>query len=415
MKISKIVAREIYDSRGWPTVQCHVVLEDGSCAIASVPSGLSRSSYEAFELRDGGKRLWGKGVLQAVANINTILAPEFVGQEINALMMDERLIELDGTPSKAHLGANATLAVSMALYKAQALAEKLEVFELIAYVMGSESVSLPFPLFNMINGGVHAKNNLTIQEFLVIPVAASHFRDGLEVGVAVYHELGAILQKKGRSQAVGDEGGYAADFVSDREALELLHEAVQRVDGEHGIRCVLGLDVSASRLYDPVTRMYKWNGKFLRSEELIDVYLKLMEDFPIYCIEDGLAEDDWDGWELMSRKFEDKVQVVADDLCATNLDRTLEALERDCITTVVIKPNQVGTVTESLQAIKLCKEGGLNTIVSHRSGETEDNFIADLAVGSSAGQIKAGGVSRSERLAKYNRLLTIEDELMVDA
>ncbi len=412
MKIKKIIAHELFDSRGWPTVGCEVILENDVRVYSSVPTGLSRSSYEAYEMRDGGKRLWGKGVQGALSAINNSIAPEFEGKDVNALLFDEALLELDGTPNKAHLGANATLAASMAFYKAQAAAENIELFELIAYIMGSESVSLPFPFFNLINGGLHAKNNLQIQEFLVIPVAASHFRDGLEVGAMVFHELGNILQRKGYSRAVGDEGGYAANFASDYEAFELLYEAIQRVEDEHGLKCVLGIDVAASRFYDPGTYMYKWDGKYLRSEELINKYLALMEQYPLYAIEDGLAEDDWDGWQLMSEKFEDRVQIVADDLCATNINRVLEAFERDCITSVIIKPNQVGTVTEALQAIKLCKEGGLNTIVSHRSGETEDSFIADLAVGSSAGQIKAGGLSGSERLAKYNRLLIIEDELL---
>lgn len=411
MKITQIYGREIYDSRGWPTIQCELILDDSLIITASVPTGLSRSRYEAYELRDGGKRLWGKGVIKAIENLENIIAPELVGKEPNVIEMDLKMIEMDGTVDKSHLGANAILAASMAVSRAQSVVEQIQLYELIAYLCGSESVSLPFPLINLINGGLHANNSLQIQEFMIIPVGAPNFRASIELSVTIFHELKAVLLRHGKSIAVGDEGGFAADFSSDLQALDLIVETLERVENTHGSQSILALDVAASRFYDPVNKIYNWQGMKLTSEEMVAWYDKLSDEYPIYSIEDGLSEDDWAGWSLMMKALEQKLQIVGDDIFATNSGRIIEGVQQNTAGAVVIKPNQIGTVTETLQAIKLCKNNQLNIIVSHRSGETEDTFIADLAVGASAGQIKAGGCCRSERLAKYNRILTIEDQL----
>ncbi|MFA6066546.1 MAG: phosphopyruvate hydratase [Candidatus Babeliaceae bacterium] len=413
MKITQIIAREIYDSRGLPTVQCEVVLENTVRIVAAAPSGLSRSKYEAHELRDGGKRLWGLGVLKAVENIESMIAPALIGQEPNGLEMDLKLLEIDGTSDKSHLGSNATLATSMAIYKAQAYVEQIEPYELIAYISGADSVTVPFPLINVLNGGLHANNNMHIQEFMIVPLGAANFRSSFELSVAIFHELKNVLQKNGKSVAVGDEGGYAPMCVDDEEALILLCEALARVEQIHESRCVIALDVAASRLYDPLTKTYLWNNERIVAEQLVEIYSNLIDSYPIYSIEDGLSEEDWDGWKYMTHVMENKIQLVGDDIFATHPERILEGVRQGIAQAVVIKPNQIGTITETLHAIRLCKLHNLNVIVSHRSGETEDTFIADLAVGASAGQIKAGGCSRTDRIAKYNRLLMIEDQLML--
>ncbi len=412
MNIASIVGHEIYDSRGWPTLLCAIQLEDGFTAYASVPTGLSRSKHEARELRDGDKRLWGKGVLKAIEMIEQVIAPEFVGQEPNAITMDFKMIEMDGSIDKSYLGANTMLAVSMALYRAQAHVEGIELYELIGYLFGAESITIPFPFFNVINGGAHAQNNLRIQEFMVVPVGVPTFRESMEIGVVVYQELKNALTKRGYSTAVGDEGGFSPEVKSDEEALDILTEVLEKVGDSEGNRCVIALDFAATQFYDKLTHTYNWQKKHLTSKDMIEVYEELVSTYPIYSIEDGLSEDDWSGWQAMKAALQTKVQLVADDLVATNIDRIARSIEEDCATSVIIKPNQIGTITETLQAIKLCKENNLNTIVSHRSGETEDSFIADIAIGSSAGQLKAGGPSRSERLAKYNRILLIEDMLV---
>lgn len=412
MKITQIIAREIYDSRGWPTIQCDIALDDDTIVSASVPAGLSRSRYEARERRDGGKRLWGMGVKKAIETIHSIIAPELVGQEPHALDMDFKMIDIDGTPDKSYLGANAMLAVSMALYRAHAHAEGVELYELIAYICDAESVTLPFPLLNVINGGLHADTGLGIQEFMIVPVAAENFRSSLELSVTVFHELKNVLKKHGKSTAVGDEGGFAPHFKNYFEALDILMEVLDKVDTADGGKCVIGLDVAASQLYDKTRGIYLWDGRRVSSADLIAEYEALVDQYPIYSIEDGLDEDDWNGWQQLTARLEDKAQIVADDIFATNTYRIEQGIKDHIATGVIIKPNQVGTITETLQAIQLSKENELNCIVSHRSGETEDTFIADLAVGASVGQIKAGGCSRSERLAKYNRLLEIEDTLM---
>lgn len=411
MKIDRIVAREIYDSEGWPTVQCEIFLENGASVTASVPSGTSVGAYEALEIYDGGSRLGGRGVQKAVESIERQIAPLLIGQAPNALEMDMLMIELDGSDDKSKLGANAILAVSMALYRAEALVEGMDLYEFVAAICGAQTVSMPFPLLNVINGGVHTNNSLRVQEFLLMPVGAQTFRSAFEVAALTFHELGEILKKAGRSIAVGPEGGYACNFKSEREALDLMLEAIERVNAKHAFSCVVALDVAANEFYDAATGLYHWHDTSLTSDELIAFYQELAADYPIYSIEDGLSEDDWDGWQKLTKTFDQKLQIVGDDLIATNVTRIMVASEERAVTSVVIKPNQVGTITETIQAIMIAQERGLNTMVSHRSRDTEDTFIADLAVGSSAGQIKAGSCCRSERVAKYNRLLMIEDTL----
>jgi len=414
MKIAKIIAREIYDSRGIPTIQCELTLDNGSTVISQVPSGTSTGPYEAVELRDGGTRLFGAGVRKAVENIEMVIAPHLAGQELHAIELDVKLIDIDGTPDKSKLGANTLLAVSMALYKAEALAEQLNLYEYIAYIMEAETVTMPFPLINMINGGVHANNNLRIQEFLVVPVGISNFRLAFEAGILVFNELKNILLKEKKHIAVGYEGGFVCDFAHDTEALDLLMTAIETVHAQYKFTCVLGLDIAASQMYDRKKKIYKWRDKKFTSDQLIKFYKELTKNYPIFFLEDGLYEDDWEGWVQLTEELEGKTQIVGDDLFATNIPRIDKGSKLHAANAVVIKPNQIGTVTETLQAIKLCKHRGLSTIVSHRSGETEDTFIADLAVGSSAGYIKAGGCCRSERVAKYNRLLAIEDTLTLN-
>lgn len=411
MKIERIVAREIYDSAGWPTVQCEIYLENGDSVISSVPSGTSVSEYEAVELRDGDARLCGKGVRKAVDNIEQIIAPHFIGLHPQALEMDMKMIELDGTTNKSKLGANALLAVSMSLYRAEALCEGMELYEFIATLMDEDSVSLPFPLLNVINGGAHTDNNLRIQEFLIMPVGAPTFRSAFEAGVLVFHELGELLKSLDKSTALGMEGGYACNFRTEREALDLLLEAIERVSKRHTLSCVIALDVAASQFYDPITGLYHWHDRTLTAHDMISFYQDLVTQYPIYSLEDPLSEDDWAGWISITQLLKEKVQIVGDDIFATDVQRIAKAAELHAATSVIIKPNQVGTITETLQAITLCKTQNLHTIVSHRSADTEDTFIADLAVGTSVGQIKSGSCARSERVAKYNRLLAIEDEL----
>ena len=411
MKIERIIGREIYDSSGWPTVACDILLENGAIVSAAVPTGTSVGSHEAMALLDGGPRLCGKGVQRAVSNIDQIIAPLFVGQEPQALEMDLKMIELDGTEDKSKLGANALLAVSMALYRAEALCEGMELYEFIATLMDEDTVSIPFPLLNVINGGAHTDNNLRIQEFLIMPVGAPTFRSALEVGTLVFHELGEILKSLDKSTALGMEGGYACNFRTEREALDLLLEAIERINSRHTLSCVIALDIAASEFYDPATGLYQWHERFLSTDEMIAFYQDLVLQYPIYSIEDGLSQDDWLGWAKLTQTLKEKVQIVGDDIFATNMYRIAQGAENNVATSVIIKPNQVGTITETLQSIGVCKTSGLHTIISHRSSETEDTFIADLAVGTSAGQIKSGSCARSERVAKYNRLLAIEDTL----
>jgi enolase len=410
MKITKLIGREIYDSRGWPTVGCELTLEDEIVMYAAAPAGLSKSSFEACELRDGGKRLWGRGVSRAIEAIDTVIAPVFLGKEPDGQSLDMVMLELDKTTNKSHLGSNAMIAVSMAVYQAQAIWQELDLFELIAQLLGCDTVTMPFPQFNMINGGMHADNKLAVQEILIVPVGVEHFRSAMELSVTVFHELRTVLHRKGKETCVGDEGGFAPR-VSIHEALEMLGEAIDHVSQSHEIPLVIALDCAASQWYDSSQGKYHVQGRTMSTDELIGWYETLVDTYPIYSLEDPFAETDWQGWTRLTELIGERVQIVADDLCATNPERIMLAAENAAMTAAIIKPNQIGTMTETLQAIKLCKDRGINTIVSHRSGETCDTFIADLAVGSSAGQIKAGGCCRSERIAKYNRLLTIEDLL----
>lgn len=413
MKIIRLISREIYDSRGFPTIECDLMLEDGTYVSSYVPAGASCSQYEAHELRDGGARFMGKGVTKAVEKLEQIIAPILIGKEPEVVNMDVMMLELDGTDDKSNLGANTILAVSMAVLKAQAAVEDLHEYELIAHLCGLEAISLPLPMFNMINGGKHANNDLHIQEFLVVPVDVSSFREAMESSLEVSHELKSVLLKKNKFVAVGDEGGYSCNFKDENEALDSIMEAIENTQSRTKSKFVLALDVAASQFYDEMEKNYSWHSKTLSSEKLIKYYENLVKKYPIYSIEDGLAESDIAGWQLFMETMGDKVQIVGDDIFATNAQRIWEGLEKNLASAAIIKPNQIGTVTETLQAIKLCKENGVNVIVSHRSGETNDTFIADLAVGTSASHIKAGGCSRGERMAKYNHLLRIEDELVL--
>jgi enolase 1/2/3 len=412
MKITKVIGREIYDSRGMPTLECTLILEDGVQVSASVPSGLSRSSYEACELRDGGHRLMGAGVLRAIENLEQIIAPELIGKNPDLVPMDIKMIEMDGTKNKSFLGSNALLAASIAICKAQAYINDMETYELIGYLCNADAVSLPFPMFNVINGGRHVNNNLMIQEFLIVPAGAQNFRQSLEIGVTVFHALKKILTKLGKSTNVGSEGGFAPAFDDDRQALDCIVNAIEHLDESLQDSVVIGIDVAASQLYDHATKTYRWRGKSITSQELVGAYAELLDMYPIYSIEDGMSELDNHGFQLMMNTLGDSIQIVGDDLFATNIERIAYGIENNLANAVVIKPNQIGTVSETLQALMWCKENDVNTIVSHRSGETNDTFIVDLAVGASAGQIKAGGCSRGEHMAKYNALLRLEDELI---
>jgi enolase len=410
MKIAKMIAREIFDSRGLPTIECGVVLDDGMVVTASVPSGISRSRFEAAELRDGGHRLFGLGVTRAIEYIERDISQILVGIEPNVVEADARLIELDGTDDKSRLGANTLLAASIAVCRAQAYLHDMELYELIAHLLHVEHVSLPFPMLNVVNGGLHADTTLPIQEFMVVPLGAHHFRDAMEAGVNIYQILKQLFRQQGLSTNVGDEGGFAPSGVDERAVLDCIVEACALCGIERG-KVGIALDVAASGLYDPESKMYTWGQKQYTADALIEYYQQLIQQYPIYSIEDGLSEVDWQGWQKMTQQLGSEVQLVGDDIFATHPQRIIDGLKDTVANAAVIKPNQVGTVTETLQAIRLCQENNMNIIVSHRSGETNDTFIVDLAVGSSSGQIKAGGCARGECMEKYNRLLAIEDTL----
>lgn len=413
MKIIKVIGREIYDSRGEPTIECTLVLENEVQVKASVPSGISRGQYEAAELRDGGKRLMGLSVQKAIEKLETIIAPEIIGQEPRLVEFDLKMLDIDGTEQKTKLGANTMLAVSMAMARAQAITEELELYEFIALLCNLESVSLPFPMFNIINGGLHANNKLPIQEFMVMPVGTANFRAAFEITTELVHALKKMLNENQRSTALGDEGGFASQFYDVEEVFDFIMASIDTVCGHReDVGFVLALDVAASQLYDKKTKSYKFGDKSFSSEELIEWYESLTNQYPIYSIEDGLSELDWKNWPKMMKQLGEKIQIVGDDIFVTSAARITQGINEGFANATVIKPNQVGTVTETLQAIKLCKEHSMNIVVSHRSGETNDTFIADLAVGTSSGQIKAGSCMRGERVAKYNRLMEIEDILV---
>lgn len=414
MKIAHVSARELYDSQGWPTIQCEIILNTGEFVSSMVPRGKSVGRYEAMELRDHEGRMDGMGVRKSIEIIENVIAPLLVGQEPRALELDVKMIELDGTSDKSRLGANTTLAVSQALYRAEALWHDIELFELFAALYNADTVMMPIPMLNVINGGVHATNNLAIQEFMIVPVGAASFRSGLEIGIMAYHELGKVLLALGKSTAIGLEGGYACSFANEYEALDILSEVVERVNSKYAASCMIALDMAASQ-WTVEEGLYLWQQNVYTTEEMIDLYKDMVSRYPLYSIEDPFGQDDWDGWRKLSQELGTKVQLVGDDLFATNVQRIAQGVEGKAATAAIIKPNQVGTITEALQAIMLCKEHNMNTIISHRSSDTEDTFIADLVVGTSAGQIKAGAPCRSERMAKYNRLLVIEDTLTFTA
>ena len=408
--IELVYAREVLDSRGNPTVEVEVVLESGSVGRAIVPSGASTGAFEAVELRDGDKgRYLGKGVEKAVANVNEVIAPELEGMDaFDQPAIDALMIELDGTHNKGKLGANAILGVSMAV--ARAAAEELGL-PLFQYIGGVNAKQLPVPMMNILNGGEHADNSVDVQEFMILPVGAKSFKEGLRMGAEVFHSLKKVLSERGLACGVGDEGGFAPNLGSNREALELIVEAIEKAGYKPGDDVRLGLDVAATEMYDKETKLYdlKHEGKKLTAEQMVDLYEEWVNNFPIVTIEDGLDEEDWDGWKILTDRLGNKVQLVGDDLFVTNTERLERGIEAGVANSILIKVNQIGTITETLDAIEMAKRAGYTAVISHRSGETEDTTIADLAVAVNAGQIKTGAPSRTDRVAKYNQLLRIEE------
>lgn len=410
--ITDVYAREVLDSRGNPTVEVEVWTEDGAFGRAIVPSGASTGAFEAVELRDGDKaRYLGKGVSNAVDNVNDIIADEIIGMEVfDQIGIDALMIDLDGTHNKAKLGANAILGVSIAVARAGADELGLPLYQ---YLGGVNGKTLPVPMMNILNGGEHADNNVDIQEFMVMPVGAENFKEGLRMGTEIFHSLKAVLKSKGLNTAVGDEGGFAPNLSSNEEALATIVEAIEKAGYKPGEDVRLALDVAATEMYDEESKTYnlKGEGKVLSVDEMIDYYAYLVEKYPIVSIEDGLDEDDWDGWKKLNEKLGKKIQLVGDDLFVTNTERLAKGIDLGVANSILIKLNQIGTITETLDAIELAKVNGMTAVISHRSGETEDSTIADLAVATNAGQIKTGAPSRTDRVAKYNQLLRIEDGL----
>ena len=408
--IESVYAREVLDSRGNPTVEVEVVLESGAEGRAIVPSGASTGAFEAVELRDGDKsRYLGKGTQTAVDNVNNIIAEQLEGMEsTDQPAIDALLIELDGTHNKGKLGANAILGVSMAV--ARASAEELGL-PLYQYIGGVNAKQLPVPMMNILNGGEHADNSVDVQEFMILPVGAPTFKEGLRMGAEVFHSLKKVLSERGLACGVGDECGFAPNLGSNREALELIVEAIEKAGYEPGKDVMLGLDVAATEMYDKETKLYdlKHEGKKLTAEEMVDLYEDWATNFPIITIEDGLDEEDWDGWKVLTERLGKKIQLVGDDLFVTNTERLERGIEAGVANSILIKVNQIGTITETLDAIEMAKRAGYTAVISHRSGETEDTTIADLAVAVNAGQIKTGAPSRTDRVAKYNQLLRIEE------
>ncbi|MER2491980.1 phosphopyruvate hydratase [Catenovulum sediminis] len=412
--IAKIHAREIIDSRGNPTIEADVTLESGAFGRAAAPSGASTGTREALELRDGDKaRFLGKGVLKAVANVNDLIAPALAGKDaLNQAEIDKVMIDLDGTENKDKLGANAILAVSLAVAKAAAAEKGVALYEHIADLNGtSGQFSMPLPMMNIINGGEHADNNVDIQEFMIQPVGAKTFKQAIQMGAEIFHNLKKVLAAKGYNTAVGDEGGFAPDLKSNAEALSVIVEAVEKAGYKMNEEVTLALDCAASEFYKDGQYNLKGDGRTFNSAEFGDYLADLTAQYPIVSIEDGLDESDWDGWKLLTDKLGDKVQLVGDDLFVTNTKILKRGIEQSIGNSILIKFNQIGSLTETLEAIKLAKDAGFTAVISHRSGETEDATIADLAVGTAAGQIKTGSMSRSDRVAKYNQLLRIEEVL----
>ena len=410
--IEDVIAREVLDSRGNPTVEVEVLLDDGALGRAIVPSGASTGVHEAVELRDGDKaRYLGKGTLKAVENVNEIIADEIIGWEaFDQVGLDKFLIELDGTPNKGKLGANAILGVSMAVASAAADSVGLPLFQ---YLGGVNGKVLPTPMMNILNGGSHADNTVDVQEFMIMPVGAETFREALRMGAEVFHNLKSVLKAKGMNTAVGDEGGFAPNLATNEEAIQVIIEAIEKAGYKPGDDVRIAMDVAASEFYDAEEKLYKLTGEGVNrtAEEMVAYLTDLCDKYPIVSIEDGLAEDDWDGWKLLTEALGDRVQLVGDDLFVTNTARLSEGIAKGIANSILIKVNQIGTLTETFDAIEMAKQAGYTAVVSHRSGETEDTTIADIVVGLNAGQIKTGSLSRTDRIAKYNQLLRIEEML----
>jgi len=411
--ISDIHARQILDSRGNPTVEVDVVTENGLVGRAAVPSGASTGKHEAVELRDGDKSVYqGKGVLKAVTNVNDIIADQLIGLDVTKqAYIDNLLIKIDGTDNKAKLGANATLAVSMAVAKAAAQESNLPLYR---YLGGVNATVLPMPLMNILNGGVHADNKIDFQEFMIVPVGAPSFSEGLRWGVEVFHNLKSVLKKKGYSTNVGDEGGFAPDIQSNEEAIETVLTAIETAGYKAGEQIAIAMDAASTEMFDEAKgeyKFYKSSGKVISSDEMVAYWTEWVNKYPIVSIEDGMAEDDWTGWKKLTDAIGSKCQLVGDDLFVTNVKRLQEGIDKGIANSILIKVNQIGTITETINAVQLAQGNGYTTIMSHRSGETEDTTIADLAVALNCGQIKTGSASRTDRLAKYNQLIRIEEAL----
>ena len=408
--IEDILAREVLDSRGNPTVEVEVLLTDGACGRAIVPSGASTGVHEAVELRDGDKdRYLGKGVLKAVENVNDIIAPNLIDFDpFDQVGLDKALIALDGTENKGKLGANAILGVSMA--NAIAAAESLGL-PLFKYLGGVNGKTLPTPMMNILNGGSHADNTVDIQEFMIMPAGAPTFREALRMGAETFHALKSVLKDKGMNTAVGDEGGFAPNLSTNEEAIQVIIEAIKKAGYEPGKDILIAMDAASSEFYDAETKLYNLEGEGVKktAEEMVEYWKMLLDKYPIISLEDGLAEDDWEGWALLTKELGDRLQLVGDDLFVTNTKRLAEGIEMGVGNSILIKVNQIGTLTETFDAIEMAKKAGYTAVVSHRSGETEDSTIADIVVGLNAGQIKTGSLSRTDRIAKYNQLLRIEE------
>ena len=414
LAIEKVKALEILDSRGNPTVQVEVETEGGFIGVASVPSGASTGSFEAVELRDGDKnRYKGKGVQKAVENVNRKISKEIIGMNVyEQKNIDETMIKLDDTPNKSNLGANAILGVSLAVAKAAAESLGMDLYE---YIGGKQAKDLPVPMMNILNGGKHSDNNISIQEFMIMPIGDITFAERLRRGAEIYHTLKSVLKEKGFSVGVGDEGGFAPDLENEEQALDVIIEAIKKAGYEPKKDIVLALDIASTEMYDEAKKIgesgyYFWKTKHMKTkDEMVEYLVELCNKYPIASIEDGLAEEDWDTWKVLTEKLGDKIQLVGDDLFVTNMQRLNRGIEKNVANAILIKPNQIGTLTETLDTIELAKKHGYKTVISHRSGETEDTTIADIAVATNAGQIKTGAPCRTDRVAKYNRLLRIEE------
>ena len=411
--IANILGREVLDSRGNPTVEVEVLLESGAHGRAIVPSGASTGEHEAVELRDGGKRFLGKGVLQAVANVNNEICDAIVGLDaLNQLAVDQKMITLDGTENKSRLGANAMLGVSLAVARAAASARALPLYKSIG---GDEANTLPVPMMNVLNGGVHADNNIDLQEFMIMPIGATRFSEGLQWGVETYHTLKSLLRAKGLSTAVGDEGGFAPNLANNEEAIEFLVDAITRAGFKPGVDIAIALDPAMSELYNDSRYHLAGENKIFTADQLVEWWKTLVDKYPIVSIEDAMAQDDWEGWATLSSELGSRIQLVGDDLFVTNTKRLQQGIDKKIANSVLIKVNQIGTLSETLDTVSLATKNGYTCVMSHRSGETEDSTIADLAVATNCGQIKTGAPARSDRVAKYNQLLRIEQDLGLKA